>query len=88
MPLQGRSRGVHGIVFAEALAADILAACAALGAEFASRNIELVFGGGNIGIMGAIAAAVHDNGGKVIGVIPRVRVRVRVYACTCAHICI
>jgi predicted Rossmann-fold nucleotide-binding protein len=54
------------------LALDVRAACDTLGKEMALRNIELVYGGGNLGIMGAIATAVHKHGGKVIGVIPRV----------------
>ncbi len=41
-----------------------------LGSIFADRGIQLVYGGGKIGIMGAIADGVLDNGGKVIGVIP------------------
>jgi uncharacterized protein (TIGR00730 family) len=34
----------------------------------------LIYGGGNKGLMGAVANAVMDNGGKVIGVIPKVLV--------------
>jgi len=34
------------------------------------REIELVYGGGNIGLMGVLADAVLAGGGKVIGVIP------------------
>lgn len=41
-----------------------------LGALLASNGHTLVYGGGNIGLMGALAAAVHEHGGKVIGVIP------------------
>ena len=41
-----------------------------LGREIAKRNIELVYGGANIGLMGRIADAVLDCGGKVTGVIP------------------
>lgn len=42
----------------------------ALGREMASRGISLVYGGGGIGIMGAVADAVIEARGKVIGVIP------------------
>ena len=42
-----------------------------LGQLMAARGIELVFGGGHIGLMGVIADAVLQAGGKVIGVIPR-----------------
>ena len=41
-----------------------------LGTELARRGIGLVYGGGSVGMMGAIARAVHDNGAEVIGVIP------------------
>ena len=43
----------------------------AFGAEMARRGIALVYGGGNIGLMGTLADAVLAGGGKVIGVIPR-----------------
>lgn len=42
-----------------------------LGKLMAARSIKLVYGGGNKGLMGAIANAVMDNGGEVIGVIPK-----------------
>ncbi len=42
----------------------------ALGAGMAARNIELVYGGGRVGLMGAVAEAVDQGGGKVTGVIP------------------
>jgi uncharacterized protein (TIGR00730 family) len=41
------------------------------GRILAERRITLVFGGGSVGLMGALATAVLDNGGKVTGVIPR-----------------
>ncbi len=47
---------------------------AELGKLMAERNITLIYGGGNVGIMGAIANAVMDNGGKMIGIIPKVLV--------------
>ncbi len=42
-----------------------------LGREMVRRDIELVFGGGNVGLMGEISDAVLDAGGKAIGVMPR-----------------
>ena len=42
-----------------------------LGKWMAETNITLVYGGGNKGLMGAVANAVMDAGGKVIGVIPK-----------------
>ena len=44
----------------------------ALGKIMAERNIKLVYGGGNKGLMGAVANAVMENGGHVIGVIPKI----------------
>jgi len=42
-----------------------------LGSVLAKRSISLVYGGSNIGLMGAVAKAVHKHGGSVIGVIPQ-----------------
>jgi uncharacterized protein (TIGR00730 family) len=41
-----------------------------LGKVLAERGIGLVYGGGGIGLMGAVADAVLGGGGEVIGVIP------------------
>ncbi|MGN1188823.1 MAG: TIGR00730 family Rossman fold protein [Candidatus Ornithospirochaeta sp.] len=45
-----------------------------LGKEMASNSITLVYGGGNRGLMGVLAHSVHNNGGKVIGVLPKAMV--------------
>ncbi len=42
-----------------------------MGAVLASRKIGLVYGGGNVGLMGVVADAVLAGGGEVIGVIPQ-----------------
>src|SRR5437870_13801427 len=42
----------------------------ALGKNFAENNIRLVYGGGSVGLMGAIAKSVLDHGGVVTGIIP------------------
>lgn len=42
-----------------------------LGKELVERGIDLVYGGGSIGLMGLVSHAVHDGGRHVIGVIPR-----------------
>jgi uncharacterized protein (TIGR00730 family) len=42
----------------------------ALGKIFAENNIRLVYGGGSVGLMGAIAKSVLDHGGAVTGIIP------------------
>ncbi len=47
------------------------AAATALGRLLAERDIELVYGGGHVGLMGAIADGALAAGGRVIGVIPR-----------------
>lgn len=41
-----------------------------LGQLMAKHGIQLVYGGGNKGLMGAVANSVMDNGGAAIGVIP------------------
>lgn len=56
----GSSKGTEGF---QRLAAE-------LGAEMARRGIGLVYGGGNVGLMGIIADAAMAGGGEVIGVIP------------------
>jgi uncharacterized protein (TIGR00730 family) len=48
---------------------NYLHAAQALGQELVQRGIELVYGGGNIGLMGAVANAVLNGGGRVTGVI-------------------
>jgi uncharacterized protein (TIGR00730 family) len=42
-----------------------------LGRALVARNIELVFGGGRVGLMGAIADSVLEAGGRATGAIPR-----------------
>jgi len=42
----------------------------ALGALMAKSAVQLIYGGGSVGIMGAVADAVMQNDGTVIGVIP------------------
>src|SRR5947199_2138571 len=42
-----------------------------LGTLLAQQRLALVFGGGHIGLMGALADAVLQAGGEVIGVIPQ-----------------
>ncbi|XP_047313356.1 cytokinin riboside 5'-monophosphate phosphoribohydrolase LOG1-like [Impatiens glandulifera] len=42
-----------------------------LGKELVCRNIDLVYGGGSLGLMGLVSKAVHDGGRHVLGVIPK-----------------
>jgi uncharacterized protein (TIGR00730 family) len=46
------------------------AAAAKLGRMLAAENVELVFGGGRVGLMGVIADAALSAGGRVTGIIP------------------
>ncbi len=41
-----------------------------LGRRMAARGWRLVFGGGTVGLMGAVARGVHEGGGHVVAVIP------------------
>lgn len=58
----GSSNGKSSIYLEEA---------AKLGEELAKRNIGLVYGGASVGVMGAVADSVLQNGGHVTGVMPR-----------------
>lgn len=49
---------------------NFVKAAVALGKAFARNNVGLVYGGGSVGLMGAIATSVLDNGGTVTGIIP------------------
>jgi uncharacterized protein (TIGR00730 family) len=42
-----------------------------LGQFLANQNIELIYGGASIGVMGAVADGCLNQGGKVVGVIPK-----------------
>lgn len=42
-----------------------------LGKELAKRDIALVYGGASVGVMGAVADAVLEEGGHVIGIMPK-----------------
>src|SRR6202167_6449552 len=46
-------------------------AARATGTALVYRGLQLVYGGGKIGLMGALADAVLSAGGKVVGVMPR-----------------
>ena len=47
-----------------------VAAARAFGTILADNGIGLVYGGGSVGLMGELANAVLDRGGKVLGIIP------------------
>lgn len=43
-----------------------------VGYMLAKKNVTLIYGGGNRGVMGAVANAVLQKNGRVIGIIPKV----------------
>jgi uncharacterized protein (TIGR00730 family) len=45
-------------------------AAIALGKTFAENDVRLVYGGGSLGLMGAVATSTLDHGGSVTGIIP------------------
>jgi uncharacterized protein (TIGR00730 family) len=49
---------------------DFMDAATSFGRILAENGIRLVYGGGSVGLMGALADSVLDNGGTVTGVIP------------------
>ena len=53
-----------------AVAAPYREAASELGARLAGAGIEVVFGGGRVGLMGLLADATLANGGRVTGIIP------------------
>lgn len=55
---------------ADRLRPEYLSAARQMGAAIAARGLELVFGGGKTGLMGAVADGALDSGGQVTGVIP------------------
>ncbi len=72
MPTQGQNRAL--CVYCGSsnnVAARHLEAAAELGRLAAGRGIGIVFGGGRVGLMGALADGALDAGGRVTGVIPQ-----------------
>jgi len=57
----GSSMGAHPVYIAHAIL---------LGKTLAEQNIQLVYGGARIGLMGAVADGVLRHNGRVIGVLP------------------
>ncbi|MEU8898558.1 TIGR00730 family Rossman fold protein [Nocardia sp. NPDC048505] len=50
---------------------EYLALAAQVGTEIAARGWQLVSGGGNVSMMGAVAAAARTGGASTVGVIPK-----------------
>lgn len=57
----GSSSGANGVYREQA---------AGLGSFFAKHGIHVIYGGGKVGLMGAVADAVLEAGGQITGVIP------------------
>lgn len=57
-----------------------------VGAELARRGIGVVYGGGKLGLMGALAAGAIEAGGEVIGVIPDAMIRAEVANENCTEL--
>ncbi|MGJ8558737.1 MAG: TIGR00730 family Rossman fold protein [Litorimonas sp.] len=53
-------------------APEHLALATHLGEAIAQRGLRLVYGGGGLGLMGAVASAAHRNGANVLGIIPKI----------------
>lgn len=58
---------VHGFLFTTLIIALFTTE---LGRVFAANKIRLVYGGGSVGLMGAVAKGVLENGGEAIGIVP------------------
>lgn len=54
---------------------ELLILATELGAAIAERGWTLVWGGGRVSAMGAVAGAARSRGGRTVGVIPRVLMR-------------
>uniref|UniRef100_A0A0A0KD03 cytokinin riboside 5'-monophosphate phosphoribohydrolase n=1 Tax=Cucumis sativus TaxID=3659 RepID=A0A0A0KD03_CUCSA len=54
-----------------------------LARELVSRRLDLVYGGGSIGLMGLVSREVHNGGGHVIGIIPKTLMRKENGMCVC-----
>ncbi len=57
---------------------ELLAVAAELGEAIAERGWTLVWGGGRVSAMGAVATAARARGGRTVGVIPQVLMRVEI----------
>ncbi|EXC34511.1 hypothetical protein L484_019108 [Morus notabilis] len=49
-----------------------------LGRELVERKMDLVYGGGSVGLMGLVSQTVHDGGCHVLGIIPKALVPVEI----------
>ncbi|VFQ65903.1 unnamed protein product [Cuscuta campestris] len=63
---------MSGLLGSHALGSNprFMATAVDLGRELVRRKIRLTYGGGNVGLQGAVASTVYNNGGRVRGFIP------------------
>jgi uncharacterized protein (TIGR00730 family) len=57
-----------------------------VGAELAGRGIAVVYGGGRLGLMGAVASGALHAGGEVVGVIPEAMIKAEVANLECTEL--
>ena len=58
--------------FSDKVHADYITAAYEMGAALAGQHLQLVYGAGSTGLMGAVAKGALENGGEVIGVMPAI----------------
>ncbi|RAL41624.1 hypothetical protein DM860_013158 [Cuscuta australis] len=76
--MEGTSRALSntirfvGLLGSHAIGSNprFMATAVDLGRELVRRKIRLTYGGGNVGLQGAVASTVYNNGGRVRGFIP------------------
>jgi len=69
MPVISKSICVY-CASSDAVSNGFFEVAAELGASIACAGYKLIYGGGEIGLMGAVARSVHEHNGHVVGVIP------------------
>ncbi|PIA43003.1 hypothetical protein AQUCO_02000451v1 [Aquilegia coerulea] len=61
-------------------------AALALGKELVERRIDLVYGGGSVGLMGLISQRVYDGGCHVLGIIPKALMPIEISGSTVGEV--
>jgi uncharacterized protein (TIGR00730 family) len=67
---------------------EYVAAARELGRRLAERGYGLLYGGASVGLMGALADAVLEAGGEVVGVIPDVIMEREIGHCGLSELCV
>lgn len=55
----------------DSVSEEFFVAARHLGAQIAQQEYTLIYGGSDVGLMGAVARAARANGGRVVGIIPQ-----------------